>query len=288
MATALLTALAMLPLAGNSILCRLALGQGLIDAASFTTIRVASGAALLAAIVYLKRRPSAPPRRAGWAAPTMLFGYMACFSFAYRSLGAGTGALILFGAVQLTMILQATRSGETLSPGAWTGSLLAAAGLGWLVFPGLTAPDPVGALLMALAGIAWGVYSLLGRSHAGGGDAVARTAQNFVLATPMAVALSLALLGRTDIDATGAALAIASGTLTSGLGYVMWYAVLPRLTATVAASVQLTVPIIAAALGVLLLGESLTPRLLLAAVAVLGGVGLVVATRRPHGNPGRS
>jgi len=275
MATFALTALAMLAFAGNSILCRLALGSGLIDAASFTTIRATSGAIMLLLICFARGKHGWP-KRTNWRAATMLFVYMACFSFAYLSLSAGTGALILFGAVQMTMIIYALRNGETLSLLSWAGFALAAAGLVWLVFPGLAAPDPVGAVLMGAAGVAWGIYSLLGR---GGSEPAVNTTRNFVLAAPMTLVLTLLMLQSATFDWRGIALAIGSGAITSGLGYVIWYAVLPKLTAARAASVQLTVPVIAAALGVALLSESMSTRLVLASVAILGGVGIVGAQR---------
>jgi drug/metabolite transporter (DMT)-like permease len=205
---------------------------------------------------------------------------MICFSFAYLSLSAGTGALILFGAVQVTMILVAMRSGERLTPLSWAGLLVAVGGLAWLVSPGLTAPDPAGAVLMALAGVAWGLYSLLGRRQT---DPVASTARNFLLATPVALAVSLLTFANSHWTSGGIALAATSGAVTSGLGYVVWYATVPRLSGVQAASVQLTVPVIAAVSGVLLLAESLTTRLVLASVAVLGGVWLVVTQRAARG-----
>jgi drug/metabolite transporter (DMT)-like permease len=281
MATTLLTVVAMVAFAGNSILCRMALGQGLIDAASFTTIRAASGAVVLACIV-LVRHGRLTPSRADWLPAAMLFGYMVSFSFAYVSLSAGTGALILFGAVQATMIVWAVRSGERLTALSWTGLGLAVIGLIWLVAPGLAAPDAVGAMLMAASGIAWGVYTLLGRRQS---EPVQRTTRNFLLATPLALAVSLVMAGTRDWNLSGVSLAAASGGITSGLGYVVWYTAVPRLTATQAATVQLTVPAIAAALGVLLLSETVTTRLVLASVAVLGGVGIVIAQRAARADP---
>jgi len=274
-ATVLLTAIAMLAFAGNSILCRLALSNALIDAASFTMLRAASGACVLA-LILLARRQSPAPHRSDWLPATMLFAYMICFSLAYVSLSAGTGALILFGAVQITMISWAIRSGERLSPLSLLGLVLAIGGLIWLVSPGVTAPDPAGAILMSVAGVAWGIYSLLGRNRH---DASASTARNFLLATPLAIVASLAMLAEAAWSWPGALLAIASGGITSGLGYVAWYAAIPKLSATHAASVQLTVPVIASLIGVLLLAESVTARLLLASIAVLGGVGIVIARR---------
>ena len=275
MITFALTAAAMLAFAGNSILCRWALDYGLMDAASFTTVRILSGAAVLALIV-LPRHSVPVPRRHDWLPAAMLFCFMACFSFAYLTLSAATGALILFGVVQITMISQAVRSGETLTTVAWTGFGVALLGLAWLVSPGATAPDPTGALLMAGAGIAWGIYALLSQRDA---NPILGTARNFLLAMPMALILSLALFGRMNWTWDGITLAVASGGITSGLGYVVWYAAAPRLSTIQGASVQLIVPIIVAALGLLLLSEAVTERLMLACALVLCGVGIVTAQR---------
>jgi drug/metabolite transporter (DMT)-like permease len=274
--TALLTSLAMIAFAANSVLCRFALGGGHIDAASFASVRVMSGALALAAIV-LYQSGGQVPRDADWRAALALFVYMALFSFAYLSLGAGTGALVLFGAVQLTMFIIALRSGEAFSAISWIGLLLAIAGLVYLVSPGVTAPDPTGAILMAVAGIAWGIYSLLGRQAA---DPTRATAWNFLLSVPLVAVTSLIFMDRFHATSFGVALAITSGVLASGLGYVIWYAALRGLAATSAATVQLSVPVIAAIGGVLLLSEDVTSRLLIASAATLGGVAIVLMQRR--------
>lgn len=271
----LLTCVSMLAFAANSLLCRLALVEARIDPASFGLLRLASGALMLVLIVRLRSGGGAR-RLADWLAAMMLFAYVALFSFAYLSLSASVGALILFGAVQLTMIGAGLRAGERFAPAAWAGLAAAVAGLVYLVSPGLTAPAPVGAASMALAGVAWGVYSLRGR---GVSDALAATASNFVRAVPPALVLSLASLSSVRADGVGIALAIASGALTSGIGYVIWYAALRGLTAMRAASVQLSVPPIAALGGVLVLSEPLTARLLIASAAILGGIAIVLATR---------
>ena len=271
----LLTFLAMLAFAANSVLCRLALGEGHIDAASFATVRVVSGALILAGVV-LYREKGQVRRDADWRAALALFVYMAFFSFAYLSLGAGTGALILFGAVQLTMFIVALRSGEPFSPAAWLGLLIAVAGLVYLVSPGVTAPEPIGALLMTIAGIAWGVYSLLGRNAA---DPTRATAWNFLLSVPLVLLTSLIFMQQFHATPFGIALAIASGVVASGIGYVIWYAALRGLAATSAATVQLSVPVIAAIGGVLLLSEDVTLRLLVASAATLGGVSIVLLQR---------
>jgi len=278
-----LTVAAMLAFAANSLLCRMALQQGGIDAASFGSIRLVAGALTLALVVRL-RSGGAAAGRADWLAAAMLFAYVALFSFAYLSLSAGTGALILFGAVQLTMLGAGLRAGEMFGPVAWSGFVLAVVGLIYLVSPGVTAPPPLGAALMAVAGVAWGVYSLRGRGVA---DPLAATARNFVRAAPMALLLSLVLAGSAHADAAGIALAVASGALTSGIGYVIWYAALPWLSAMRAATVQLSVPLIAAFGGVIFLAEAITPRLALASVAILGGIALVLLAKsrivRPRG-----
>jgi drug/metabolite transporter (DMT)-like permease len=282
--TAALTAVAMLAFAANSLLCRLALQQASIDPASFGSVRLVSGALVLAAIVRLRAGPPAAART-DWLAAAMLWAYVACFSFAYLTLAAGTGALILFGAVQLTMFSVGLHAGERFTPTAWAGLALAVGGLLYLVSPGLAAPPVLGAALMAAAGIAWGVYSLRGR---GAGEPVAATAGNFLRAAPLALALSLAFAGSIHLSAAGIALAVASGAVTSGLGYVVWYAALPGLSALRAATVQLSVPPLAALGGVLLLSEALSLRLLLASAAILGGIALVLFSRALAARPRRS
>ncbi len=274
--TVLLTLLAMIAFAANSVLCRLALGAGHIDAASFASVRVISGAIALAAIVFYRRNGHIE-RDANWRSALALFVYMVFFSFAYLSLGAGTGALILFAAVQLTMFIVALRSGETFSPLSWLGLLLAIGGLVYLVSPGVTAPEPVGAVLMTIAGIAWGVYSLLGRQVA---DPARATAWNFLLSVPLVMITSLLFMQQFHATTTGVALAVTSGVVASGIGYVIWYAALRGLAATNASTVQLSVPIIAAIGGVLLLAEDVTLRLGIASAATLGGVAIVLLQRR--------
>lgn len=271
-----LTSIAMLAFAGNSLLCRLALGQGLIDAASFTTARVVSGAVLLGALAWRNERPVGSIAL-DWRTVAALAAYMVCFSFAYLSLAAGTGALLLFGAVQLTMFAVALRVGERLSTRAWFGVALAVFGLGYLVAPGVTAPEPAGALLMTAAGIAWGLYSLLGRGNA---NPLRATTLNFIGAVPVVAVVSILALRSLHGTWEGLLLAATSGAVTSGLGYVVWYAALRHLTAARAATVQLSVPVIAALGGVTLLGEPVTLRLALASVLTLGGIALVVGGRR--------
>lgn len=282
--TTVLTTLAMIAFAANSLLCRLALQQHLIDAASFGSIRLLAGALALAVILRLRRNRAAPAA-ADWLAASALFAYVALFSFAYISLPAGSGALILFGAVQLTMFCAGLRAGERFRRSAWCGLALAIAGLVFLVSPGLAAPPPGAAAMMAAAGIAWGVYSLRGRGVA---DPLASTAANFLRATPLALLLSLALATHARADAAGVALAVASGAVTSGIGYVIWYAALNGLSAMRAATVQLSVPPIAAFGGVLFLSESVSIRLVLASIAILGGVAMVLASKSRRPAPRRS
>lgn len=271
-----LTAIAMLAFAGNSLLCRMALGRDLIDAASFTTVRVVSGAVLLALLAWWSTPGQAARPRIELRTVGALAAYMLCFSFAYRSLTAGTGALMLFGAVQLTMFAAALRAGERLPRSGWFGVALSVLGLVYLVAPGIAAPDPLGAVLMATAGVAWGAYSLLGR---GGRDPLRATALNFAGAVPIVAMVSLLTLGSRHWNSTGVLLAVASGALTSGLGYAIWYAALRKLSASGAAIVQLSVPVIAALGGVLLLGEAPSSRLVLASAATLGGIAIVLGVR---------
>ena len=270
-----LTLVAMIAFAGNSLLCRAALQAGRIDAASFTAIRVVAGALALWLIVRLQRGGAA--KAGSWPSAFALFAYAAAFSFAYLTLTAATGALILFGAVQATMIGFAFWRGDRLGGWQLLGVACALGGLVGLLLPGLSAPPLHGAGLMLVAGIAWGVYSLRGK---GAGDPLRATAGNFLRAVPFALALSLAMLPWARADLAGAALAIASGALTSGIGYAVWYTALRGLKAASAATVQLSVPPIAAIGGVVLLGEPATLRLLVASIAILGGIALASAERR--------
>jgi drug/metabolite transporter (DMT)-like permease len=250
---AALTAGAIVAFAANSVLCRLALRPGLIDPVSFLSIRLVSGAAIL----LLVSRATARSRVAGtgsWLAAAVLMLYGVPFSFAYNGLSAAMGALILFGCVQLTMLVAALRAGERPSPLQWLGVVLALAGLVYLVLPGLAAPPLVSAALMAVAGVGWGFYSLLGR---GARDPLAQTTGAFVRCVPLTLALSLVLASRAHARWEGAALAAASGAIASGLGYVVWYAALRGLTTTRAAVVQLSVPVVAALGGVLFLAEEI-------------------------------
>lgn len=273
MRTMTLTALAMLAFAGNSLLCRMALKTTAIDPASFTTLRLVSGALVLWLLVRVRERRGTYAADGNWPSALALFAYAAGFSFAYVSLSAATGALLLFGAVQATMIGHGLWAGERFQRLQWVGLVLALAGLLGLLLPGLSAPPLAGALLMLGAGVAWGIYSLRGK---GAGDATRVTAGNFLRAAPLAALLSVAMLHSASVDSAGVWYALASGAFASGMGYAIWYTALPALKATQAATVQLSVPVIAAAGGVVLLAEPLSLRLVLASVAILGGIALVI------------
>lgn len=269
--TLLLTVLAMLAFAGNSLLCRLALKHTSIDPASFTTVRLVSGALMLWLIT--RTRGQTAPGRGNWPSAMALFVYAAGFSYAYVSLAAAMGALLLFGAVQATMIGYGLWLGERLLPRQWLGLICAFAGLAGLLLPGLSAPPLRGSVLMLVAGVAWGVYSLRGKAA---GDPIQVSSGNFLRAAPMAMLLSLFTVSWSSVDMAGLGYALASGALASGVGYAIWYTALRGLKATSAATVQLSVPVLAAMGGVAFLGETVTWRLLLASSAILGGIALVM------------
>jgi len=275
--TLVATGLTLVAFASNSILCRLALAGGHIDPATFTEVRLMSGIITLLLVVWW-RHPGTRVRASGsWFSATVLFLYAISFSYAYVSLNAGMGALILFGAVQITMIGWALFLGEHPRPMEWVGLIAAFAGLVYLVSPGVSAPSPVGAVLMAAAGVAWGVYSLRGR---GPDQPLVDTAGNFLRTLPAVVVLALLSYRHMMVSAEGIGLAVLSGAVASGLGYVIWYVALKGLTSTQAATVQLAVPVIAGLGGVVLLDETLTLRLALAAVMILGGIALALAAHR--------
>ena len=265
----------MIAFAGNSLLCRVALRDTGIDAASFTTIRLASGALVLWLIVRMRRGGASGG--GSWPSALALFAYAAGFSFAYVSLPAATGALLLFGAVQATMIGHAMWAGERLAALQWVGLVLALGGLVGLLLPGLAAPPLEAAFLMLGAGAAWGIYSLRGK---GGGDPLRVTAGNFLRAVPIAAGVSVLLLQQAAVDGAGFWYAVASGALASGIGYAVWYTALPAMKSSQAATVQLSVPVIAAAGGIAFLGEPLSLRLVLASIAILGGIALVILEKR--------
>ena len=270
----------MIAFASNSLLCRAALKQTSIDPASFTFIRVLSGAVVLWVFMNLRRLIQTTPTvglGGNWISALGLVVYAAGFSFAYVAVSAGTGALLLFGAVQATMIFWGWYKGERLRVIQFLGLIAAMTGLVVLLFPGLSAPPLFGSILMLGAGVAWGVYSLRGKREK---DPVIATTGNFVRAVPFVAAVSIIFLRFLNVDLAGVGYAIISGAITSGLGYVIWYTVLPRLKSTSAATVQLSVPVLAAAGGILLLGEPLTLRYLVASFAILGGIALVVLEKR--------
>jgi drug/metabolite transporter (DMT)-like permease len=271
-----LTVLALIAFAANSILTRLALGSHRIDAASFTAIRLASGAAVLALLVLARSKSAAALRGRGAIGPLALFAYAAPFSFAYLRIGAAVGALVLFGVVQLTMIGYALRRGERPSPAAWLGLVLASSGLVALLLPSAGRPDPLGIVLMAVAGVAWAVYTIAGRAAP---DPLAANARGFLWSTPLALALVLVVRFSAFATPRGAMLAMASGGITSGLGYAIWYRALPRLSVMQAAVAQLSVPVLAALGAVVFLSEPLDGRLAGSGVLVLGGVGLALWAR---------
>jgi drug/metabolite transporter (DMT)-like permease len=269
-----LIALSLIAFAANSILCRLALRHGAIDPTSFTAVRLAAGAVMLVAVAGFPRGGSALVVRRSWASAGWLFLYAIAFSLAYVSLSASTGALLLFGSVQVTMLLLAFRGGERLGVRQWLGLLIAVGGLGWLLAPGVAAPPLGGAALMVLAGMAWGFYSVLGR---GSSDPVGQTRTNFILAAPMALVVlglstQVARWPGWHVSRAGVLLAIISGAITSGLGYVAWYRALRHVSGVGAAVVQLATPVLTAAAGVVLLGESMSVRLVVAGGLVLAGI----------------
>ena len=272
----ILTSLTMLAFAGNSLLCRLALKQTRIDAASFTSIRLISGALVLGWLVLRQRRR--PLGAGNWPSALALFVYAASLSFAYGQLEAATGALLLFGAVQATMIGYGVWQGERLLRAQVAGLVLALGGLVGLMLPGLAAPPLASALLMLGSGVAWGVYSLRGK---GAGDPTQVTAGNFLRTVPITLGLSLLMGNQLSLDWTGVGYAVISGALTSGIGYALWYKTLPALKATQAAIVQLSVPVLAAVGGVVLLAEPLSWRMVLASGAILGGIALVILEKKP-------
>lgn len=276
MKIALYTTLALVAFAFNSILCRLALRNAAVDPASFTSVRLISGAVTLITLSYFLSK-GGNAKRGNWLSAFLLFAYAICFSFAYISLTAGTGALILFGCVQLTMIATALSRGERPRMLEWIGLAAALGGLVYLVFPGLSSPPPVSSALMAAAGIAWGFYTLRGK---GSGDPLADTTGNFIRAVPMVILISIPIISQMHLSGRGLLLAVLSGAVASGVGYTIWYAALKDLTATRAAIVQLAVPVIAAIGGVLFLAETATMRLWVAGALVLGGIALTILGKR--------
>ncbi len=274
MKVVVLTAIAMFAFAANSVLARLAFATAHAEPLSYTGIRLASGAVVLAALLWLRRAPGTPVTIGGsWRAAAALFGYALAFSIAYILLGAGTGALILFASVQIGILGWAVFRGDRPGTLEWLGLAIALAAFAYLVSPGLVAPHPLGTLLMVGSGLCWAAYTLLGR---GSKAPLVDTAGNFIRCLPVALLIIVAGLLLHPIDPGAVAYAVASGALASGLGYAVWYAVLPSLARTQAAVVQLTVPAIAAAGGVLLIAEPPTLRLVIASIGILGGVALAL------------
>lgn len=271
-----LTAFALVAFAFNSILCRMALRTGEIDPASFTVIRLVSGALALSIIIYLFNRKAGFGALGNWYSAFFLFTYAICFSLAYIGLTAGTGALILFGFVQVAMIGVSIIRGERPSLLEWIGLIVAVAGLVYLVLPGLSAPPLVSAVLMSAAGIAWGFYTLRGK---GSSDPLAETGGNFLRSVPMVLMATVPFISQVHLSARGVVVAAISGGVTSGIGYTVWYAALRHHTPSRAAALQLSVPIIAAGIGVALLSESFDTRSYVAAAMIIGGIGMTIAGR---------
>ncbi|CAG1008045.1 MAG: DMT family transporter [Rhizobiaceae bacterium] len=276
--TAIATSVAMVAFAANSLLARLALGDGAADAAGYTSIRLVSGAVALAAIVAaFRKRRRLLEVPGNWISAFALFAYAVAFSFAYLDLGAATGALVLFASVQATMILWGISRGDRPSPLQVAGFVIAFAAFVYLVLPGLRVPDPRGTAMMILSGVSWGVYSLRGR---GLDDPLAETAGNFVRSVPLCLLLAPLAWPGAEVTQAGVGLALLSGVVASGMGYAVWYHVVPRLGTTRAALVQLTVPVIAAVGAVVLLAEPLSLRFVIASICVLGGVGIGLVSGR--------
>ncbi len=271
------TGFALTSFAFNSILCRFALGLNLIDAASFTTVRLVSGAVALLIIFAIFGKRKAASRKGNWLSAFFLFAYAVCFSFAYNELTTGMGALILFGCVQATMIIFALFKGERPGLLEWLGLFVAVGGLVYLVSPGLTAPPIFSSILMALAGIAWGFYTLRGK---GSLDPLADTTGNFIRAVPFVMISVLPFLGEVHFSRQGILFAVLSGAIASGIGYAVWYAALRFHTATRAAVLQLSVPVLAAIGGVLLVSETVSMRLFISAVLIIGGIGAAILGRK--------
>ena len=276
-----LTAFALTAFAFNSVLCRMALAAGEIDPASFTTVRLVSGAAILTVLVLASGKTRNVTKTGNWTSAFFLFAYAVAFSFAYLGLTTATGALILFGWVQLTMFGVSLYRGVRPRPIEWVGLVVAFGGLVYLVMPGLSAPPPSSALLMAVAGIAWGGYTLRGK---GSENPLADTAGNFIRSAPMVLIVALVFLPNLTASWRGVGLAVLSGAIASGVGYSVWYAALKYHTPTRAAVLQLSVPVIAAAGGVVLLAEAASLRLLVAAALIMGGIGSTLVRRRSFRN----
>ena len=273
--TWLLTLTAMCAFAGNSLLCRWALKETSIDPVSFTLIRIISGAFALSLILRFRKIRCLVS--GNWASAFALFIYMAAFSYAYIGLPTGTGAFLLFGAVQLTMVMVGLWGGERFKLKQSLGFVIAIAGLAWLLLPSTFTPPIKESTVMLIAGVAWAIYSLRGQTAL---DPIAVTAGNFMRAAAFGVGFSLMFISSAKLDSLGSLLAIASGVITSAIGYALWYSVLPKLKITHAAVIQLSVPVIATIAGAILLNETITYRLVLSSIATLGGVGIVILNKK--------
>lgn len=274
--TIVLTGLALIAFAANSVLCRLALGEQAIDASSFTVIRLLSGAVVLLAILRVNNNKTATQAKGSWSSSLMLFLYALTFSFAYITLDTGTGALILFGSVQITMILLSIISGQRLHTAEWVGVSLSFVGFVYLILPGVTTPSINGFMLMAVAGVSWGIYTLKGRNSA---NPLMDTAYNFLRTIPFVTILAVLAIKQVHYSPFGILYAVLSGAIASGIGYAIWYRALAGLSTTQAAVVQLLVPVIAAFGGVVFVSEAVTLRLIISAILVLGGIFIVVLGR---------
>lgn len=271
--TIILTGLALIAFAANSVLCRLALGNEAIDPSSFTVIRLLSGAIVLLIIISATRNTTRLSSKGSWTASFMLFLYAVTFSYAYVSLDTATGALILFGSVQITMILLSLISGSRLHITEWTGVVISFTGFIYLILPGISTPSVIGFILMTVAGIAWGIYTLKGL---GSKSPLMDTAYNFLRTTPLVVLLAIFTMNNINYSSEGIVLALLAGGVTSGIGYTIWYIALGGLSSTQAAVLQLSVPVIAAFGGVIFVSEAITFRLTISATMVLGGILIVV------------
>jgi len=271
--TIMFTGLALIAFAANSVLCRLALGESSIDAASFTVIRLLSGAIILLMIISASSAKTDYSSKGSWSAGFMLFLYATTFSFAYITLDTGTGALVLFGSVQITMVLLSLISGARLHFTEWLGISIAFAGFVYLILPGVTTPSLMGFVLMTIAGIAWGIYTLMGR---GSNSPLMDTGYNFFRTIPLVVILLIVTISNANYSAQGVFLAVLSGGIASGVGYTIWYIALGGLSGMQAAALQLLVPVIAAFGGVIFVSEEVTLRLMVSAALILGGILVLV------------
>ena len=275
--TILLTGMALIAFAANSVLCKMALGENAIDASGFTIIRLLSGAIVLSIILVISKNKSSKQKKGSWFSGSMLFIYAISFSFAYNSLDTGTGALIMFGAVQISMITISIINGNRLHFLEWIGVIVSFFGFAYLIFPGVSAPSTIGFILMAVAGTAWGIYTLNGKNSK---DPLRDTAYNFIRTIPFLVIMTILVYKDLKYTNEGIWLAIFSGGITSGIGYAIWYIALRGLSATQAAVVQLLVPVIAAFGGVLFISEKITFRLSISSIMILGGILILVIGKK--------